>query len=374
MDEEPISGNGASKEDDKSIQWSCLGDNDGLNNPPAVSMAPLSSEVLQCLSAVREHCGNMLSSVASISGTYRNVLPAMDAMGESLSGISSISKSLPDYTSMVQGMVSALSYLAEVTREVARRVDFKAITVAFRPIALKFKRVKILGRTNWPMYLVDDAGVCNRLDMLSEDTADTELKELVSEIAFDALDDNWLEEVRVRWEDHDELTHCEKRVLNSALNRHEKSDYEGSVALLMNLLEGLIEKYCPSGMKKLKGEQADLFDLYASKLGVSPSHNAKGKARKLAHAKDKVLLLVLLSENGLYTFQHAAGYIVSVILTNTMDADIAAHNPLRNKICHGAQTDYGTLEHSLKAILVTDIVIRFGAAVLAGQMEIDCGI
>ena len=192
MDEEPVSGNGASEEDDKSIQWSCLGDNDELNNPPAVSMAPLSPEVLQYLSGVREHCSNMLSSVASISGTYRNLLPAMNAMGESLSGISSISKSLPDYTSMVRGMVSALSYLAEVTREVARGVDFKAITVAFRPIALKFKRVKILGRTNWPMYLVDDAGVCNRLDMLSEDTADAELKELVSEIAFDALDENWL--------------------------------------------------------------------------------------------------------------------------------------------------------------------------------------
>lgn len=373
MDEEPLPGNGASDEDDKSVQWSCLGDNDGLSNLPAVSTAPLSPEVLQYFSDVGERCSNIISSVASISGTYCNVLPAMDAIRESMGSISSVLKNLPDYTSMVQGMVSALSYLAEATREVACGVDLKAITDAFRPIALKFKRVKILGRTNWPMYLVDDAEVCSRLDMLSEDVTDAELRELVSEIAFDTLDDNWLKEIRDRWEDHDELTDCEKRVLNSALNRHEKSDYEGCVALLMNLLEGLIEKYCPSGMKKLEGEQADQFDRYASKLGVNPSHNKKGEPRKLAYAKDKVLLLVLLSENGLYTFQHAADYIVSVILTNVMDADIAAHNPLRNKICHGVQTDFDTLEHSLKAVLVTDIVIRFGAAVLAGQMEIDCG-
>ena len=54
---------------------------------------------------------------------------------------------------------------------------------------------------------------------------------------------------------------------------------------------------------------------------------------------------------------------------NAMDVDLAAHNPLRNKICHGQQTEYGTQEHSLKAILVTDIVIRYGAAILEGQTE-----
>ena len=60
---------------------------------------------------------------------------------------------------------------------------------------------------------------------------------------------------------------------------------------------------------------------------------------------------------------------MKVILTNAMTDDLAAHNLLRNKICHGAQTEYGTVEHSLKAILVTDIVIRFGAVIFAGKAE-----
>lgn len=69
--------------------------------------------------------------------------------------------------------------------------------------------------------------------------------------------------------------------------------------------------------------------------------------------------------------EHAIGYIVGVTLTNDMDDELAAHNPLRNKICHGVQTEYGSLEYSLKAILVTDIVIRCVAAALEGQATLE---
>lgn len=104
-------------------------------------------------------------------------------------------------------------------------------------------------------------------------------------------------------------------------------------------------------------------------MGLSRKRN--GKPRELTNAKDKVLVMVVLSENGWYTFEHAAEYIVGVTFTNAMDADLAAHNPLRNKICHGQQTEYGTQEHSLKAILVTDIVIRYGTAILEGQTDAE---
>ncbi|WP_418238584.1 hypothetical protein [Ellagibacter isourolithinifaciens] len=62
---------------------------------------------------------------------------------------------------------------------------------------------------------------------------------------------------------------------------------------------------------------------------------------------------------------------MGVTFANAMDVDLAARNPLRNKICHGQQTEYGTQEHSLKAILVTDIVIRYGAVILEGQTDTE---
>lgn len=49
------------------------------------------------------------------------------------------------------------------------------------------------------------------------------------------------------------------------------------------------------------------------------------------------------------------------------DEAIAAHNPLRNKICHGVQTNYGTEEHSLKAILAINLITRLGCAAQQGM-------
>ena len=73
------------------------------------------------------------------------------------------------------------------------------------------------------------------------------------------------------------------------------------------------------------------------------------------------------------TIRCAVDYIVDVVLTGKMDDELAARNPLRNKICHGDQTEYDTKEHSLKVILVTDIMIRLGSAVLALQADAECG-
>ena len=366
MDEKPAKRNDVAEEGDGTIHWTFSGE------IPKVPKIELSPEVVQGLSDASKRYSDLFASVTGISEAYRKMMPSTDFVPDSLKGISSVLKNLPDYSSMVQGMVPALSHLAEFTQEITRGINLKGIADAVRPIALKAKRVEILGRVNWPMYLVDNAEVCEGLDMLSSSATDVELRDAVADIACEALGSDWIDETRARWASHDELTSGEQGVLERALERHEKGDYEGCVALLMNLFEGLIEKYCPSEVKKLEGDQAELFDLHAEKLGLDPSHNGKGKARKLTNAKDRVLVMVLLSESGWYTFQRAADYIVSVILTNTMDADIAEHNPLRNKICHGDQTEYGTKEHSLKAILVTDIMIRFGSALLVERADAEC--
>lgn len=103
MNEKLDSGNNTSDEGNKPIDRDALDDSNGLNTPHSVPKIPLSPEALQHLS---------------------------------------------DYSSMIQRMVLALSHLAEVAREVARGVDIKAIADVFRPIALKSKRVEILGRSN----------------------------------------------------------------------------------------------------------------------------------------------------------------------------------------------------------------------------------
>ena len=351
------------------IQWHAVGKSPSSGVAPKTPNIGLDSKVIQGFFDSYRRYSEATASVAQVCENYSKLLPSADVVRDAVSAVSSYAVSLPDFSLMFQNVCLSLQQFANASRKLALEVDLGGVFDSLRPIALKAKRIELLGKANWPMYLIDDAEVCNELDMLPAHVDDEELRELVADIACRSLGGEWLEATRSRWKDHPELSPGESGVLMRALNRHENCDYEGCVALLMNLFEGLIGKYCPPELKRLEGERAELFDLYAENLGVNSSHKKNGEARELTNVKDKVLIMILLSENGWYAFRHAADYIVKVILTNAMTDDLAAHNPLRNKICHGAQTEYGTVEHSLKAILVTDIVIRFGAVIFVGKAK-----
>lgn len=180
--------------------------------------------MVQGLSDGSKRYSDMFASVAGISEAYRKVMPSMDFVPDFLKSISSVLKNLPDYSSMVQGTVPALSRLSEVAQEITCGINLKGISDTVRPIAIKAKRVEILGRANWPMYLVDDAEARDGLDMLSSSVTDAELRDVVAGIACEAPDSDWIDEIRSRWESHDELTSGEKGVLRRALGRHEEGD------------------------------------------------------------------------------------------------------------------------------------------------------
>lgn len=270
-----------------------------------------------------------------------------------------------DYSAALRSVYAAMDHVAKVVKAATEKIDLSGIVNAFKPIAIKLNRLSVLTKTQWPMYLVDNPKACDQIDSLPDDAPDEVLKSRVDQIAFECLDEQWLDETRAIWESHEEISEGEMQLLVSALERHRKQDYEGSVSLLMNIFEGLIQKYAPDG-KALNEEQEEAFDIYAKQHRVDSLYS-EGKRRKLRNIKDKVLLMLITSENGWLTFDSAINYLIDITLINSMDNALAAHNPLRNQICHGKQTEFGTMEHSLKAILVTDLIIRYGGALLEGQ-------
>lgn len=270
-----------------------------------------------------------------------------------------------DYSAALRSVHAAMEQVAKVVKAATEKIELSGIVNAFKPIAIKLNRKSVLTKTQWPMYLVDNPKACDEIDSLPDDEADEVLKSRVDQIAFECLDEQWLDETRAIWESHEEISEGEMRLLVSALERHRKQDYEGSVSLLMNIFEGLIVKYAPDG-KALNEEQEEVFDKFAKRHRVDSLYS-EGKRRKLRNIKDKVLLMLVTSENGWLTFDSAINYLIDITLINSMDNALAAHNPLRNQICHGMQTEFDTLEHSLKAILVTDLIIRYGGALLEGQ-------
>lgn len=270
-----------------------------------------------------------------------------------------------DYGAILQATRPALQRAEKTAKAMADAIDISPMVNAFKPIALKYNRLAILTKAQWPMHLVENQKACERIDSLPEGIEDEELKYRISEIAYECLNEKWLDETKALWQSHNELSDGEMHLLLSALERHRNKDYEGCVSLLMNLFEGLIEKYAPQ-IKSLGGEQTEMFNAYAEQLGLKGT-TTKDKPRNLNNIKDKVLMILISSESGWLALDKAVDYLVKVTLANRMNSDLAAHNPLRNKICHGEQTEFGTLEHSLKSILVTDLMIRYGSALLGGH-------
>lgn len=235
---------------------------------------------------------------------------------------------------------------------------------AFSPAYALKTRICVAQRQKHSLPQYSESPTERRQLPVLEDVA--AMRDMVANIAYEHLGTRWLTKTIECWNANEELSGEEKRLLLSALNRHAEGDYEGCVSLLMGMFEGLLCKYAPAVIE-LNGKQAELFDEIARFHGLHPSHREDGGPRKLKNSKDLVLLMLILSENGWNVLQRAVGYIVDVTLTNKSNKELAAHNPLRNKICHGEQTDFGNLEHSLKAILVTDLVIRIGTPLLENR-------
>lgn len=217
----------------------------------------------------------------------------------------------------------------------------------------------ILDASQWPLHLSQGEELTKEILALSPD--DERLSEKVAEIAEAHLGNDWVEEVRSRWFSDDDLSEGEMAVLNVALQHHCKGEYHASVAILMCMLEGLAEKYV-GDIKRLEGDKVELFNLEAGKHKLNPLPQ-DGKRAYGFKAKDQLVIMMLHAERGFYVWKSAYSYLIDVVLTNGGMEEVCEHNPLRNKICHGVQTNFGTKEHSLKSILAIDLLIRLGRVI-----------
>lgn len=251
------------------------------------------------------------------------------------------------------------------------KIDFSGISETFRKAHESRRFIDVLAQTHWPLYFVDREALLKELLALNEALSGDELETAVGEVASDYLDEEWLNETRERWQAIEVVNEEERTLLLDAMSRHESGDYVGSTSILMCLFEGFGESFVRAS-SALANVDSELFDWEAEKHGLSPLLKKNGEARE-PRAKDNVLLLLLQTEQGWLTWKAASSYVIDVVLTNDDDAVLMERNPLRNKICHGVQTNYGTWRHSAKAILATDMLLRMGAIAIAAAEAKDSG-
>ncbi|MCR2037666.1 hypothetical protein [Adlercreutzia caecimuris] len=216
--------------------------------------------------------------------------------------------------------------------------------------------------TNWPIYWdceMDFEGKIAEIELRYCDGIIDEprRKEMVTEAILAYYDHARMRAIGERWEKVGLVDEGQQRLLSEAIERHVAGDYLASTAILACLSGGLTEKFYWHAFEAglLPDEE---LSLVAEAYGVRKPSGARATARA------QVFSLGLCTEQGALYWDAACKYIADTMLTSEKDWELLADdNPLRNKICHGLQTNYGTEVHSLKAILAVDLLLRLGAIV-----------
>ena len=197
------------------------------------------------------------------------------------------------------------------------------------------------------MFLIDDDAL--RQDILTA-CADQEDGEAVREIVFSYCSDDFLKAMEDDWNSCEAISVKRKPILSEAMLMHKQGYYYASTSMLM----------C-----QVYGVASDIMDL-AKKNGLEIDDDEKDfvseyfeiKREDVDKEKGRLLQMTVMTESGMMLWNSMAKYLQSEILCSSDSKKRWATQPLRNKICHGDQLNFGTKEHSLKAILTIDMLIQ----------------
>lgn len=237
-----------------------------------------------------------------------------------------------------------------------------------RSAAQKLNRIAVFldccKKTEWPIFLDSHPTFEEEIaDMATSIVDEDELRAAVTEAVLAYYADSKLREMGERWSKGDLVSVGQLAIISEALRRHMDGDYLGSTTLLMCLFEGLVTRFYQVAFDSGMITDED-YDFVVKQCG------SRRRPKKDPTARTKVFSLAICTETGALYWNASSEYISDIVLSGSGKwEELAESNPLRNKICHGEQTNHGTVIHSLKAILATDLILRLGTIVRAASLE-----
>lgn len=216
----------------------------------------------------------------------------------------------------------------------------------------------ILKSINWPLFLENDESVREIiLELCGDRNSDFPLDELATAICNYYTSEK-VEEIVTDWNSLLEDDIERQYILEEAINLHKAGYYYGATSIMMCQVDGLIcgiSKYTTdNGLICSEEDEKIICDHYQ----IDFANHKKGIAKN--SEKHMILRLAAMTENAAFYWDAVTNYIYNVVLTSHGE-DIRGHNPLRNKICHGDQLDFGTKEMSLKSIFTIDLLLNLKA-------------
>lgn len=287
--------------------------------------------------------------VVDQGNTSENSLSTQD----SLYRLSEITKSIKDRITaslLSQEFQETLSLAKNVLVESVKRtlsVDFAPILKSFSEAMIPFRYIHILQESKWPLFLICDDQF--RQDVISAYNANP-TPETIKQLAFDLCSEDFLDALQQDWDESHALTESRKPILHEALFMHKQGYYYASTSILMCQVYGVASDIVAVVKKNSLELDDEAKDYAAEQFGIRREDIDKEKGR--------LLQTVMMTESGQLLWEAMAEYLQTEILCSSDSKKRWETQPLRNKICHGDQLNFGTKEHSLKAILTVDMLIQ----------------
>ena len=225
--------------------------------------------------------------------------------------------------------------------------DFTPMLKKFSEAIIPIRYIHLLEELRWPLFLINDDAL---RDQILTACAVNEDADAVKDIVFEYCDEAFFAALEEDWFACSAINPARKPILSEAIALHKQGFYYASVSILMCQVYGIA---------------ADIDDL-ARANGLVLDQEGKEFAaehfevdiRFINNEKGRLLQSLMLTESGILLWNAMGDYIKNVTLYSGKDYSHIENQPLRNKIGHGDQLNFGTQEHSLKAILTIDMLIQ----------------
>lgn len=253
-----------------------------------------------------------------------------------------------------------------------------ALSQALKPITDEENINDFLLNYEWPLFY--QRYMDNTLNRKIEELYFGEgiSKDFVDEAICNYFNEDELNNYLIGWKEFLYSTNKNELydILRNAVHLIQIKEYYGAVALLMCQTDGIFQET----EKEIKDNKEHFSDLETSVeciKGIMGDDSYPNKARDKTREKiitQLVIAMEKLAESVSPRYVFACISLIKYLSQATFaskingtDKDVIRNNanPLRNKICHGVQFNYGTKVHAVKAFLIIDSLLVIQATIFS---------
>ena len=233
--------------------------------------------------------------------------------------------------------------------------DNARIKAQIEDLLQQVKYISIEADAKWPVFHLNDK-LLNRefMEECENNNADLRKEKLFELVDKHCNQSFWADRTN-RWKKSKIIKAERMPLFEEALILYNQGFYYGTTTILICQIYGIAGDIS-SYIKKQGFELSD-----GEKMALSKHYSIA--YQDIDKEKGKLLQSLYFVYSGAFIWGKMYSYLRDEILCSSESKERWATQPLRNKICHGDQINFGTREHALKALLITDMLLNYSQAV-----------